>query len=168
VVEAARRGRWLVLDELDRAEQDAILAPLSTFLGGLPVMLAGKEVAPAADWRLVATWGGPPPREPALRRFAAVEVAALPADGLRAALRTAAAGDATAAAAAERLLPLAELAPIGTGVFLAAARHAAERNAVSPADEATLAREAYAAYVAPLVGEVADGRLRELLGDAAP
>ena len=34
-------------------------------------------------------------------------------------------------------------------MLLAAARHAAARNAAAPADAATLAREAFAAYVAP-------------------
>jgi hypothetical protein len=165
VAEAGRRGRWLVLDELDRVDADETLGPLSTFLGGLPVTLAGKEVAPAADWRLVATWSGPLPRASVLRRFAVVEVGGPPAEALRAALRAAAQGDATAAAAAERLLPLADAAPIGAGVFLAAARHAAERNAVAPADAATLAREAYAAHMAPLLGDAAGDRLRDLLDD---
>jgi hypothetical protein len=165
VTEAGRRGRWLVLDELDRVDPDGTLGPLSTFLGGLPVTLGGKEVAPAADWRLVATWSGPLPQASVLRRFAVVEVGGPPAEALRSAIRAAAQGDATAAAAAERLLPLADTAPIGAGVFLAAARHAAERNAIAPADAATLAREAYAAYIAPLLGDAAGDRLRDLLGD---
>jgi MoxR-like ATPase len=153
VAEAGRRGRWLVLDELDRVDVDAVLGPLSTFLGGQPVTLGGKEVAPAADWRLAATWSGPLPPQAALRRFAVVEVGAPPAEALRSALRAAAQGDATAAAAAEQLLALAEGAPVGAGVLLAAARHAAARNAVVPADAETLAREAYAAHVAPLLGD---------------
>jgi hypothetical protein len=169
LAEAGRRGRWLVLDELDRVEPDAILGPLATFLAGLPVTLAGKEVAPAADWRLVATWSGPLPRASVLRRFAVVEVGGPSPEALRAALREATQGDATAAAAAERLLPLADSAPIGAGVFLAAARHAAARNAAAPADAATLAREAYAAHLAPLLDDGAAGdRLGELLDDARP
>jgi hypothetical protein len=51
-------------------------------------------------------------------------------------------------------------------VFLAAARHAAARNAVAPADETNLAREAFAAYFAPLLGELdhdGEGRVRKLL-----
>ena len=85
------------------------------------------------------------------------------------ALHHAARGDATAAAAIARLLPLAEIAPLGAGVFLDAARHAAARRAASDADEPTLAREAFTAYIAPLLGDLDDDharRVRDLLGDA--
>ena len=78
----------------------------------------------------------------------------------------AARGDATATAAARRLLVLRELRPLGAGVFADAARHAAERNAIEPADERTLAREAYGAYVQGLLGgldERDEIRLRELV-----
>jgi MoxR-like ATPase len=161
VLEAARRGKWVVLDELDRADAEAALGDLSTFLAGLPVALpGGEELTAPPDWRIVAT-SGTPPRDGQLRRFAAVEVAAPSADVLRAALQEAAGGDATAAAAASRLLTLADAAPLGAGVFLAAARHAAARNAAAPTDERTLAHEAYVAYVAPLLGEGTAARLRE-------
>ena len=76
-------------------------------------------------------------------------------------------GDEIAAGAARRLLVLRELRPLGAGVFTDAARHAAERNAIEPADGRTLAREGYRAYVERLMGELDDGgqvRLRELLG----
>jgi hypothetical protein len=81
-------------------------------------------------------------------------------------VRKAARGDAVAVAAVTRLLPLRELAPIGAGPFLAAAAHAAARRAAAPAGEATLTREVYAAYLAPLLGELgpdAQARVRELL-----
>lgn len=131
--------------------------------GGLPVALpTGEELAPPPDWRIVATWSGEPPRDATvLRRFAAVEAAAPSADVLRAALHDAAGGDATAAAAASRLVPLADAAPLGAGVFVTAARHAAARNAAAPADERTLAHELYVAYVAPLLTEETAARLRE-------
>ena len=67
---------------------------------------------------------------------------------LEQAIDAAADGDATAAAAVKRLLA-ADLPELGAGVFLDAAHHAAERNALSPASEAELARECFAAYVAP-------------------
>jgi hypothetical protein len=59
-----------------------------------------------------------------------------------------------------------ELRDLGAGVFIAAARHAAERNAIEPAAEAELARELLAAYVRPLLGELdpdAEARLRALV-----
>jgi hypothetical protein len=104
-----------------------------------------------------------------LRRFAVVEVGAPTADELRAALYETTGGDAAATRAVERLVALAELGPLGAGVFLDAARHAAARQAAVPTDESTLARELYAAYVAPLLGELdEDGerRVRDALGGA--
>jgi MoxR-like ATPase len=169
VVDAARRGRWAVVEELDRAGAEAALGALSTFLGGLPVTVAGgDEVAPSADWRIVATWGGGAPRGAVLRRFAVVEVAGPPPEALRRALYDAAGGDAAALAAVARLQAVGQIAPLGAGVLLDAARHAAARNAAAPADTATLAREAFAAYVAPLLDEAAAGRARELVESWGP
>jgi MoxR-like ATPase len=169
VPEAARRGRWLIVDELDRARVDKALGPLSTFLGGVPVRLDdGEEAAPPNGWRLVATWSGirPEGSAAALRRFACVAVPPPPRGELERAIEQAAGGDATAAAAARRLVAVAELAPLGAGVFIDAARHAATRQAAAPTDELSLARELHNAYVAPLLGELDDAaqrRVRELL-----
>jgi MoxR-like ATPase len=170
VLDAARRGKWLIVDELDRAQADRALGALSTFLGGLPVTVsAGEEAAPPEEWRIVATaaddgHGGSPAL---MRRFAHVTVPA-PADGdVEGLIREAAGGDEAAAGAARRLLVLRELRPLGVGIFTDAARHAAERNAVEPADERTLAREAYSTYVERLLDGLDDRRqvrLRELLG----
>jgi hypothetical protein len=92
-----------------------------------------------------------------------VEVAGPPPDALRRALHAAAGGDPVALAAAERLQAVAQIAPLGAGVLLDSARHAAARNAAAPADPATLAREAFAAYVAPLLDDAAAARARELV-----
>ena len=128
----------------------------------------GEEVKPPEDWRIVATACGPLDASPALtRRFAHVELP-FPGDGdLAALLDHAAGGDPAAAGAARRLLALREVRPLGAGVFIDAAAHAAERNSLEPADERTLAREAYSAYVEPLLGGLDDraqDRLKELLG----
>ena len=169
VPDAATRGKWLVLDELDRARADKALGGLSTFLGGLPLTLpGGEEVKPPEDWRVVATAAGPLDASPALtRRFAHIEVP-FPGDAdVSALLEHAAGNDHAAANAAERLLTLRELRALGAGVFIAAAAYAAERNAIEPADERTLAREAYSVYVEPLLAGLDDrgqDRLKELLG----
>jgi hypothetical protein len=167
VIEAARRGRWLVIDDLDAEALDQ-LAPLSTFLAHLPVTLPGEEgeLAAASGWRIVATAAAMPSGSPPLvGRFASIGVP--PHEAFERAIDEAAGGDAVAAAAVRRLLPLRDLAPLGAGPFLAAARHAADRRAAAPADEATLAREVHAAYLAPLLGEL-DGagqaRVQALLG----
>jgi len=163
VTDAAARGRWLVVDELDRARLDRALGDLSSFLGGVPVALPDGEAAPPDDWRIVATAGRSGLRGSAalVRRFAHVRVPA-PADAdLHAAIDAAAGGDPTAAAAVKRLLGARELGPLGAGAFLDAARFAAARNAAAPADEVTLAREALVAHVAPLLaGLDEDGRRR--------
>ena len=164
VVDAAARGRWLIVDELDRARLDRALGDLSSFLAGIPVTLPDGEAAPPGDWRVVATAGpaGLEGSAPLVRRFAHVRLPA-PADAdLHAAIDAAAAGDPVAAAAVKRLLGARELGPVGAGAFLAAARFAAARNAAAPADERTLAREALTAYVAPLLGHLDDDGRRRL------
>ncbi len=169
VPDSASRGKWLVLDELDRARADKALGGLSTFLGGLPVTLpGGEEVKPPEDWRVIATAAAPLDASAALlRRFAHVEVP-FPAEAdMAALLERAAGGDAAAANAAQRLIAMRELRPLGAGVFVAAAAHAAERNAIEPADERRLARETYSAYVEPLMTGLdarGEDRLKELLG----
>jgi MoxR-like ATPase len=162
VIAAARRERWLVIDDVNQRTVDEALAPLAPFLDRLPVTLPGdegEETAPDA-WRLVGTAAARPTTTAALLgRFAIVE---LPDhESLEAAIAEAAGNDPVAAAAVTRLLALRELAPLGAGPFLAAARHAAARRAAAPADELTLAREVHAAYLAPLLGELdSAGRAR--------
>jgi hypothetical protein len=71
-------------------------------------------------------------------------------------------GDTVAAAAVKRLLGARELGPVGAGAFLAAARFTAARNAAAATDEGTLAREALAAHIAPLLGDLDDDARRRL------
>jgi hypothetical protein len=148
--EAARRGRWVVVDGV--TDQPAPAA----FLARAPVTIDGDEVVAPDSWRLVATARTPPH----LSRFAVIDVGYHP--DLAAAI-DAAAADQVAAAATKRLLPLIELAPLGAGAYLAAAAHAAARRADQPADETTLAREIYAAYFAPHLTAHAD-RARAIVG----
>ena len=165
VLDAATRGRWLLIDELDRARLDRALGDLSSFLAGVPVALPEGEAAPPAGWRIVATAGaaGLSGSAALVRRFAHVNVPPPRDAELVVAIDAAAGGDMTAAAAVKRLLGARELGPAGTGAFLAAARFAARRNAAAPADEATLAREALAAHIAPLLAELdEEGRARLL------
>lgn len=146
IVDAATRGRWLIVDELDQSDPDEAFAGLSSFLGGVPITRDERESAPAEGWRMIATWNGEPPRAAILRRFAIVEVLPPADEDLAALLHRAAGGDKPAVSAAMRLRE----AGVGTGVLLDAARHAAARNATTPTDEATLAREVFQAYAAPM------------------
>ena len=43
VIEAATRGRWVIVDELDRARPDDALGSLSSFLAGIPIALAAAR-----------------------------------------------------------------------------------------------------------------------------
>ena len=163
VLAAARDNRWLVIDELDRAPAGWAS---SAFLAHLPVTLSSGQATAPETWRIVATETARPASGVAalLNRLAFVAVP--PHEDLEGAVRKAARGDAVAVAAVTRLLPLRELAPIGAGPFLAAAAHAAARRAAAPAGEATLTREVYGAYLAPLLGELgsdAQARVRELV-----
>ena len=165
VVSAARRNRWLIIDELDRAALDRALGDLSSFLGGVPVALPDGETVAPDDWRVVATAAAPLRGSSALvRRFAQIGVAELPDDELATAIDSAAGGDATAAAAVRRLLPARRLRPIGPGPFLDAARFAAARRAEAAADEGTLAREALASHIAPVLGELGEEQRAWLAG----
>jgi MoxR-like ATPase len=166
---AARRGKWLIVDELDRAPLDEMLGPLSTFLAGLPVTLPGadSEAAPPDGWRILATATTLEPGSPALmRRFAQVRVHAPNDDELSRALSEAAGGDTGAVdLVTSRLLPLRELRPLGAGVFLDAARHAAELHALG--SKADMVREVYAACIEPVLGPLDEDearRVKEVLG----
>ena len=146
VVDAASRGRWVIVDELDQSDPDEALRPLSSFLAGVPVTIDGEEAAPADGWRIdrdlerrAAARADPPALR--ARRRPAARVRRPPA-----LLEQAASGDQAAVGAAERLAETG----LGTAVLLDAARHAAARNAVAPTDEPTLAREVFDAYAAPL------------------
>jgi MoxR-like ATPase len=168
VLRAAERQRWLIVDEIDRADLDRAFGSLSGFLAGLPIESPSEErelTAPEA-WRLIATAEGETRASGALtRRFARIELQAPSDEDVAAGIDEAAQGDRAAAAAAKRLLAIREIRPLGAAPFLDAARHAAERNAIEPAGESELARECYAAYLAPHLtdlDEQARVRLAEL------
>ncbi len=168
VLSAAGKKKWLLIDEIDRAQLDAAFGDLSSFLGGLPLSLpdGSREVAAPADWRIVATRdstaGAFEGSSALLRRFAQVHLHQPGQADLEQAIDAAADGDERAAAAVKRLLA-ADLPELGAGTFLDAAKHAAERNALSAASEDELAREVFAAYIAPHL-HAEPARLKELEG----
>ena len=166
VLAAAGKKKWLLIDEIDRAQLDVAFGDLSSFLGGLPLSLpdGSREVAAPMDWRIVATrdstQGAFEASSALLRRFAQVHLPRPGQADLEAAVDTAAGGDATTVAAVRRLLAL-DLPGLGAGTFLDAARHGAERNALAAVSEDELARELLAAYVAPQL-HAEPGRVKEL------
>jgi MoxR-like ATPase len=163
VVSAAAEDRWLIVDELDRANLDRALGELSTFLGGVAVALPDGEAGAPEGWRVIATAGrkGVQGSPELVRRFVHVKVPPPTPEQMNAAIDEASGGDVVAAAAAKRLLGAREVGPVGTGALLDAARFAAARNAAAPTDERRLAREALAAHIEPLLGVLDDeGRAR--------
>jgi MoxR-like ATPase len=159
VLAAAGKKKWLIVDEIDRAKLDKAFGDLSSFLGGLPLSLpdGSREVSAPKDWRIVATRdtsrGGPDASAALLRRFAEVRLPQPERADLERAIDDAAQGDATAAAAVKRLLADDTSATLGAGVFLDAARHAAERNALSPGTADELDAELRTAYLTPHADE---------------
>ena len=67
MIDAAARGRWLVIDELDRARLDRALGELSSFLAGVPVALPDGEADAAR--RLADRRDGGGSRSTARRRW---------------------------------------------------------------------------------------------------
>ena len=153
VLSAAGKKKWLIVDEIDRAKLDKAFGDLSSFLGGLPLSLpdGSREIAAPKDWRIVATRdssaGDPEASAALLRRFAEIRLPRPDAADLDAAIDAATEGDPMAAAVVKRLAADEDLAELGAGPFLDAARHAAERNALSPASEEELEQEIRTAYL---------------------
>jgi MoxR-like ATPase len=162
VLAAAGKNKWLVVDELDRAKLDKAFGDLSSFLGGLPLSLpdGSGEVAPPKEWRIVATRdtsrGAQPASAALLRRFAEVRVPRPENADLERRIDELTQGDPTAATAVKRLLTEAAPSELGAGVFLDAARHAVERNALAPGTEEELEHELRDAYVTPHMRAVVD------------
>jgi 5-methylcytosine-specific restriction enzyme B len=166
VLSAAGKKKWLLIDEIDRAQLDRAFGDLSSFLGGLPLSLpdGSREVAAPSDWRIVATRdstaGAFEGSSALLRRFAQVHLPRPAQQDLEQAIDAATAGDPASAAAVKRLVA-ADLPQLGAGTFLDAAHHAVERNALAPATEDELVHELFAAYIAPHL-HAEPARLKEL------
>ena len=166
---ALRRGQEEVAaDRRDRPRGARPGVRRPVVVPGRPSALAARRLARGrgagglADRRDARLGGGPVRR--LVRAAAALRAGPSAATGTRAVLEEAidkaTEGDPTAAAAVKRLLA-ADLPELGAGTFLDAAKHAAERNALSPATEDQLAHEAFAAYVAPQL-HAEPARVKEL------
>lgn len=175
-VEAIESGRWLVVDELNRANFDRAFGQLFTVLSGQAVVLpfhrrgqtipvsivpSGVEPPPRTDfvrvpatWRIIATMNAFDKNLlfemsfALMRRFAFIEV--VPPDD--AAYRRLIEGPGEVVG---RLLPLRALKELGPAVFIDAARYAAQRAATAPS-ESRLLYEVFYAYLLPQFEGVSD------------
>jgi hypothetical protein len=186
-LQAIRRGEWLVIDELNRADFDRAFGPLFTVLAGQPVTLPHTEVArqlsivppgaaapPDTDairvpepWRMVATMNEFDKANlhrlsyALMRRFAFIEVEA-PPDGV---IRSLVAGPGELIA---DLLPVRQFVELGAALFMDAALYAARRSADGEATRSRVLFESFYSYVLPQLEQLDDLGARELFEVLSP
>ena len=187
-VEAIESGRWLVVDEMNRANFDRAFGQLFTVLSGQAVVLPfnrrgqtkpvaivpfGVEPPPNTDfirvpatWRIVATMNAFDKNLlfemsfALMRRFAFIEVVP-PTDEAYEQLISGP-GEAIG-----RLLPLRKLKELGPAVFIDAAHFVAQRSATAPS-ESRLLYETFYAYLLPQFEGISDedaARLYRMVAD---
>jgi MoxR-like ATPase len=178
-LEAIRRERWLVVDELNRSQFDRAFGQLFTVLSGQAVVLpyrragsqlplalvpAGAAGAPRdvdalpipASWRIVATMNVFDKTLlfemsfALMRRFAFVEVPAPDDDVFVELVEQAAQGSEHAADLTRRLLALRELKDLGPAIFMDVAAFLSERLRIRGGDDdGALLFEAFYGYLLP-------------------
>jgi hypothetical protein len=159
VPRAIEAGKWLVIDELDRAQLDRALGAVSTVLGGQGIDLpGGGELSPPAGWRLIATMADIEQvglTSPALRRrFVFVEVPVLERADLEKLVGTWAGDDEVAADVGRRLVAVNDVQPLGPGLYRDAIAYVKARRLLADAAPDDLLLEALAGFVLPqLEGE---------------
>ena len=151
---AVEKGRWLVVDELDRVELDAALGAESTVLGGQGV----DDLSPPEGWRMIATMADIEQvgrtSQALRRRFVFVEVPVLERADLETLVDAWAGGDETAAAVGRRLVAINDVVPLGPGLYRDAVSYVKARHALADAGLDDLVLEALAGFVLPqLEGE---------------
>ena len=67
ILEAIQRGRWLIVDELNRADFDKAFGPLFTIFANQPVTLPFKRVGHSSYLSLVPSGVDPPPHTEAIQ-----------------------------------------------------------------------------------------------------
>jgi MoxR-like ATPase len=188
-LEAIQSGRWLLIDELNRADFDRAFGPLFTVLANQPVTLhykrAGRTeplciVPPGAEapqhtdalavprhWRIIATMNdvdrGMLHRlsYALMRRFAFVEVGAAPDEVVRTLL-------AGAGGLVAELLPVRQFIELGPAVFVDAARFAARRLDDHDATPSRVLFEAFFGFVLPQLDQLEPGHVWELFDLLTP
>src|SRR5205823_10238182 len=168
-VEAIETGKWLVVDELNRANFDRAFGQLFTVLSGqavvlpfhrrgqtIPVALVPTGVEPPpntdfirvpASWRIVATMNAFDKNLlfemsfALMRRFAFIEVVPPEEDDYRKLINGS--GEVVG-----RLLGLRRLKELGPAIYIDAARYAAQRALTAPS-QSRLVYEVFYAYLLP-------------------
>jgi AAA domain (dynein-related subfamily) len=188
-LDAISTGRWLLIDELNRADFDRAFGPLFTVLANQPVTLpykrvgrteplsivpAGAEPPPHTDvmtvprhWRIVATMNDFDRSSlhrlsyALMRRFAFIEVAAAPDEVVCTLI------DGPGSVVAD-LLHVRRFVDLGPAVFVDAAKFAARRMSDQDATPSRVLFEAFFAFVLPQLDRLDDRQGRELFELLAP
>jgi len=188
-LEAIQSGRWLIIDELNRADFDRAFGPLFTVLANQPVTLpyklpghstplsivpAGAEIPAHTDpitvprnWRIVATMNDFDRSTlhrlsyALMRRFAFIEVTPVPDDVVYKLI--AGPGELVA-----ELLPVRRFVDLGPAVFVDAARFATRRLDDWDTSPSRVLFEAFFAFVLPQLDQLDHRQGRELFEQLAP
>lgn len=188
-LDALQSGRWLIIDELNRADFDKAFGPLFTVLANQPVTLpykqagrsdpisivpAGAQVPAHTDpiavprhWRIVATMNDFDRSSlhklsyALMRRFAFIEVSAPPDEIVHSLIEGP--GELIA-----ELLPVRRFIDLGPAVFVDAAKFAARRLADWDASPSRVLYEAFFAFILPQLDQLDDRQGRELFEMLAP
>lgn len=195
-LDAIQQQKWLVIDELNRANFDRAFGQLFTVLSGQSVQLpyeregqhsrlvlarTGSAVAPDMDvlwipddWRIIATINV---FDKALlfemsfalmRRFAFIEVAS-PADGVfESLINRSSQGSDQAKRVAETLLTLRKQKDLGPAVFMDIARYLHQRCQNGPVADGQLAYEAFYSYLLPQFEGIDQAQGETLLSTLQP
>jgi MoxR-like ATPase len=187
-LEAMGNARWLVIDELNRADFDRAFGPLFTVLANQPVILpykrpghpepiaivpAGAPTPPGTDpisvprhWRIIATMNEFDKETlhrlsyALMRRFAFIEVPPAPDHVVRSLI--AGPGEVVA-----RLLPVRQFVELGPALFMDAASYTARRMAEPDATPSRVLYEAFYAFFLPQLDQLDEPQARKLFGVVA-
>jgi MoxR-like ATPase len=188
-LDALGSGRWLIIDELNRADFDRAFGPLFTVLANQPVTLPFKRAGRTEPISIVPAGTTPPPHTDAMmvprywrivatmndfdrsslhklsyalmRRFAFIEVSAAPDE----IVRTLIAGPGELVA---DLLPIRRFVDLGPAVFVDAAHFAARRLDDRDTSESRVLFEAFFAFILPQLDRLDHHQGRELFEVLAP
>jgi energy-coupling factor transporter ATP-binding protein EcfA2 len=188
-LQAIQTGRWLVVDELNRADFDKAFGPLFTVLAGQSVTLPFKQKghtkplsivpagAPTPDdtdpvrvpgpWRVIATMNEFDKDTlyrlsyALMRRFAFIEVEAPPDDVLCELVG----GPGSIIA---DLMPVRRFVDLGPAVFMDAARYAARRSADPEVSRSRVLFECFYSYLLPQLDRIGERGARDLFEALAP
>jgi MoxR-like ATPase len=187
-LEAMGNARWLVIDELNRADFDRAFGPLFTVLANQPVTLpykraghpepiaivpAGAPIPPGTDpisvprhWRIIATMNEFDKQTlhrmsyALMRRFAFIEVPPAPDHVVRSLISGS--GELVAG-----LLPVRQFLELGPALFIDAARYTARRMVEPDATPSRVLYEAFYAFFLPQLDQLDEPQARKLFGVVA-